>query len=87
MTPEDILLQLEALADSLSITVRYEKGDFQGGLYRYKSAEEIILNKTLSTEQKIRILATELKERIDLNNRYLIPVVREVIENAGRVEQ
>ncbi|MFQ5707706.1 MAG: hypothetical protein ACE5HO_09675 [bacterium] len=83
MTKEEMLQQLEELAERLPLRVRFEKGDFKGGLYRYKDDEEILINKDLSTEQKINIMAKELKTKLDVEGLYLLPALREVIESAG----
>jgi len=83
MTEEIILQNLENLLQEMSIELRYEKGQFAGGFYRYKDKKEIVINKDLSAQRKITILANELKGKIDLNNRYLAPALREIIENAG----
>lgn len=87
MDQEDILQQLQELAEKLSIEVRFEKGDFEGGLYRYKDDEKIVLNNNLSTETKIKIMAKELKSRLDFEHLYLVPAIREVIEDASSMER
>ena len=81
MQPEAILESLEKIFADHSIEIRYEKGQFAGGLYRYLNKREIIVNKALSTEQRISVLAQEIRENIDLDKVYLIPALREVIEN------
>ncbi len=86
MNEEDLLQELENLAAKLALNLRYEKGDFQGGFYRYKEKQQIVINKDLSTRQKVNILARELKAMIDLENFYLLPALREVIENASDLD-
>ena len=83
---DKILADLEKLLADASIEVRYEKGEFVGGLYRYYDKQQIVINKALPAEQKIRIIAKELQENVDLNSIYLVPALREVIENASRME-
>ncbi len=87
MTEDRILSSLEEVLTKLSIGLRYEKGDFVGGLYRYHDSERVVINKDLSPRQKITVLATELREKIDFDNFYLVPALREVIENASRQGQ
>jgi len=87
MQDESILENLEKLFAELSIELRYEKGRFQGGYYRYKDRQQIVVNKDLTDSQKVAILARELHENLDLDSVYVVPAVREVIENAGRLEQ
>lgn len=85
MNDEDILQELEKLVADLSLAVRYEKGDFFGGLYRYNNKEQIVINKYLTIKQKIKILASELSSKLDLENLYMVPALREVIENASHL--
>lgn len=86
MNENEILQELEKLYSDLGVELRYEKGDFLGGLIRYRDQHRIILNRDLSTSQKISILARELRGKVDLEKLYLVPVLREVIENASGVE-
>jgi len=86
MEEQEILTGLEELLSALSIEVRYEKGDFSGGLFRYKDKQQFVLNKSLSVNQQIKVLAAELRTNTDLENVYVIPALREVIENASSLE-
>ena len=85
MDDKAILEGLEELLSSLAISLRYDKGDFVGGIYRYRGQEQVLINKELNLKQKINVLANELSMRIDLDNCYLVPALREVIENASRL--
>jgi hypothetical protein len=87
MEQETILQNLETLLSDLSIELRYEKGQFSGGLYRYKEKKEIIVNKDLTIMQKINILAKVLRENDDLDKLYIIPALREVIEDGSSLGQ
>ncbi len=87
MYDDDILQSFEKLLTDLEVELRYEKGDFQGGICRYKEKKQLILNKNLNSNQKIMIIANELKTNFDLDNLYLVPALREVIGNAGRLGQ
>ncbi len=87
MHDDDILQSFEKLLTDLEVELRYEKGDFQGGICRYKEKKQLILNKNLSSNQKIMVMANELKTNFDLDNLYLVPALREVIGNAGRLGQ
>ncbi|MCG8604969.1 hypothetical protein MJD09_08235 [bacterium] len=87
MNDETLLSSLEELLAKLAIELRYEKGDFVGGLYRYNDSEQMVVNQDLSLTKKINILARELSERVDFENLYMVPALREVIENAGRMGQ
>ena len=85
MEREEILASLEKLLADLSVDVRYEKGEFVGGFYRYKGKEQLIINKGLTVEQKVNIIASELKTNWGLDDLYVDPALREVIENASRL--
>jgi len=79
MTQEQILKELELLADSSGITVRYEKGDFEGGFCVLKAERLIVVNKKLAASRKASVLAQGVAE-IGIENRYLKPAIREFIE-------
>lgn len=85
MSDEELLQRLENLVTEHSLEIRYEKGDFWGGLYRYKNEERIVINKDLPIKQKIKILANELNVKLDLESMYLVPALREVIESASHL--
>ena len=79
MMENQILLQeLENIATKLDITVRYENGDFAGGLCRVKEENVLIINKNNSLQKKITILARELSG-VDLSAIYILPKLRERI--------
>jgi hypothetical protein len=79
MTQEQMLKELEALAASSGITVRYEKGDFEGGFCVLKDERLIVVNKKLPPAKKASVLAQGVAE-IGIEDRYLKPAVREYIE-------
>lgn len=81
---EDILQELENVVDSLSIQLRYEKGNFKSGGCKIKNKQFIFINKKSTIEQKLVLLATELG-KLNLNNIYLLPVVREFIEEKSTI--
>jgi len=80
MTPEQILKELEQLANLSAISVRYEKGDFEGGFCILKAERLIVINKKLAPARKGTVLAQGLAE-IGIEELYLKPVVREFIED------
>jgi len=87
MTQEQIVKELESLADSSGITVRYEKGDFEGGFCVLKAERLIVVNKKLAVSKKASVLAQGVAE-IGIENRYLKPAIREFIEEElARVER
>jgi hypothetical protein len=86
MNDNEILQSLEKLYADLAIEIRYERGDFMGGVFRYREQQKAVVNRDLNSSQKISILARELRGKVDLEKLYLVPVLREVIENASSVE-
>jgi len=87
MTPEQLLKELELLASGSGITVRYEKGEFEGGFCVLRSERLILVNKKLNVPRKASILAQGVAE-IGIDEVYLKPAVREFIEDElARVQQ
>ncbi len=80
MTPDQILKELEELADKCSITLRYEKGDFDGGYCILKDERIIVVNKRLVVQKRASVLAQALAE-VGVEEVYLKPVVRQFIED------
>jgi hypothetical protein len=79
MKESQILDELEAICNKLGIELRYEKGNFEGGFCRLKDKNVIIVNKTLTNQQKIRVLARELA-LFDLEGIYIVPALRSIID-------
>jgi len=79
MKPQRILQGFENLIQNLSIDLRYEKGDFAGGLCRIPGKHILIVNSKLPTETKIKLIASELRA-LDLNHIYIRPVLRKIID-------
>ncbi len=80
-----MLQAFESLVDKLSIDLRYEKGEFYGGLCRMPDKNIMIINSNLPTEQKIKLIASELS-LIELNHVYIRPILREVMSEAREKE-
>ncbi|MCI0707095.1 MAG: hypothetical protein L0Y80_06415 [Ignavibacteriae bacterium] len=80
MTQEELLKELEQLAAQCSVSIRYEKGDFEGGFCVLKAERLIVVNKKLAPAKKASILAQGLAE-IGIDEVYLKPVLREFIED------
>lgn len=84
MDDHTALSQLEGLAHTLGIQVRYEKiiedeMSSAGGLCRIKGEWVIIINSGATINEKIQTLAKSLKT-FDLNNIYVRPALRELLE-------
>jgi hypothetical protein len=80
MTPDQILTELEHLAASCRIMVRYEKGDFDGGYCVLKAERLIVINKRLAPARRASVLAQGLAE-VGIDEMYLKPAIREYIED------
>ena len=90
MKHEELIAELEEIARQLGVTVRYEKGDFEGGFCILKTQKVLIVNKKLSPNRKAAVLAVALHE-IGLENMFIKPALRGYIEDevarASRSEQ
>jgi hypothetical protein len=80
MTQDQLLKELEELAEKSSIALRYEKGDFDGGFCVLKAERIIVINKRLVPQKRTSILAQALAE-VGIEEVYLKPAVREFIED------
>ena len=79
MTNEQLIRELETLADKSGVVVRYEKGDFDGGYCILRAERMIVVNKRLTPPKRASIVAQALAE-IGIEEVYLKPAVREFIE-------
>lgn len=80
MKHEALILELQELATQLGVTVRYEKGDFEGGYCIFKDSKVVLVNKRLFPTRKASVLALALHD-IGLENVFIKPAVREYIED------
>jgi len=78
MTDEAILAELEAVAYKLRIEVIYESLETRGGLCKVKGKKLILINKNLLTEEKVRLLSSELS-KFDTEHLFMLPKIREVL--------
>lgn len=76
---ESILHDLKSLANQMGATVRFERGDFQGGYCILKESKVIVINKLASTQRKVMTLSAALNE-LGVDSVYLPPRLREIIE-------
>ena len=80
MKHEELINELNELARQLGVTVRYEKGDFEGGYCILKESRLLLVNKRLMLMRKASVLALALRE-IGLDNVFIKPAVRQFIED------
>ncbi|MDQ7064060.1 MAG: hypothetical protein Q9P90_07420 [candidate division KSB1 bacterium] len=83
MKEAEILSHLETIVTQMGIELRYEKGDFKGGICRVGDKRLFLLNQNLMPSQKINLLTQELST-LDLSGVYVLPAIREMIDRAGQ---
>ena len=86
MKESEIVDALETVARSLDVEVRYEKGDFAGGLCKVGNKSLILLHRDDPADKKINVLARELGE-FDLDQIYLLPALRDIIDKARTADK
>jgi hypothetical protein len=83
MDDNTALSQLEGLADKLGIPIRYEKIEDEltgmGGLCRIEGNYILIIHSKADVKEKIQIMIEALR-RFDLNNIYVRPALRALLE-------
>ena len=62
MKHEEIIQDLQDLATQLNVTIRYERGDFEGGYCILKDKKILLVNRRLMPTRKASVLATALQE-------------------------
>ena len=80
MTQDQLLKELEELAEKSGISIRFEKGDFDGGYCILKDERIIVINRRLALQKRTSVLAQALAE-VGIEEIYLKPAVREYIED------
>ena len=78
MNDEIILQELENICCKLGLTLRYEEGDFIGGLCRIDDEKLIIINKKLPIDKKIKLIAQEIST-LNFEDIFILPAVKEII--------
>lgn len=78
MQDQEVLEQLEELVLHLGLELRWEEGEFTGGICRLRDQEIFLVNRSLPTLEKIRILCRELSQA-DLSRTFVLPALRERI--------
>ena len=76
---ESILADLKSVANQMGAKVRFERGDFKGGYCLLKESKVIVINKLVTFQRKVITLSAALKE-LGVEDVYLTPRLREVIE-------
>ena len=80
MKHEMLIQELQDVATQLGVTIRYERGDFEGGYCILRDQKILLVNRRLFPAKKASVLAMAMHE-IGLEDMYLKPAVREYIED------
>lgn len=78
MDNELILKELKRILAKSSIEIKYSKGYFTGGYYRYKDKKALYINKTDKIEDQIRLVISEL-EQLNLTGINQNPFLKELL--------
>ena len=79
MDKEALLEELRETCEQLGYTIRYEKGDFDGGHCILKEKRLLVVNKRFTVERKITTVARALGE-LGVDAIFVKPAVRELID-------
>jgi hypothetical protein len=80
MKHEVLIQELQDVATQLGVTIRFERGDFEGGYCILRDQKILLVNRRLFPAKKASVLAMAMHE-IGLEDMYLKPAVREYIED------
>ena len=80
MKQEELIEELQSVAQQLGVTVRYEKGDFEGGYCILREQKMLLINKRLIPARRASVLALALRE-IGMENVFLRPALRAYIDD------
>ncbi len=78
--PEAILEELENFVRGLGLTLRYERGDFEGGYCVLKEKKMIVINKLANTQKRISLLAQSIVE-MEIDQSLMTESVKSIIED------
>ena len=78
--PEAILEELEKFIQGLGITLKYEKGDFEGGYCVLKEKRMIVINKLDNVQKRISLLAQSILE-IGVDEKLMDENIKSIIED------
>ena len=80
MKAEDLLEELQDVSRQIGVTIRFEKGDFEGGFCILRDQRLVLINRRLMPSRKASLLALAL-QNIGLEAVYLKPAIRQYIED------
>jgi len=80
MKNDELIQELQAVAQQLGVTIRYERGDFEGGFCILREQKLLLVNRRLMPGKKASVLAVALQE-IGTDNVFLKPAIRAFVED------
>ena len=80
LKPEKLFILFEELAEKMNINIVQGKGDFIGGMCSVNDESYIVINKVKPMSQRLNVLGAEFS-KLDLNNIFVSPVLRDFIED------
>lgn len=75
-----LIQDLETVAAQLGVTLRYEKGDFEGGFCVLREQKLLVVNKRLTDARKASSVAVGLAQ-YGIDETFLKPNLRQFIED------
>tara|TARA_B100001758_G_scaffold74613_1_gene62981 strand:- start:149 stop:418 length:270 start_codon:yes stop_codon:yes gene_type:complete len=80
LNSEKLFILFEELAEKMNINIVQGKGDFIGGMCSVNNETYIVINKVKPISQRLNVLGAEFS-KLDLNNIFVSPVLRDFIED------
>jgi len=80
MKAEEVIEELQDVARQIGVTVRLEKGEFEGGFCVLREQRLVLINRRLMPTRKASVLALAL-QNIGLDTVFLKPAIRQYIED------
>jgi len=80
MNKEALLEELRETVEQLGYTLRFERGDFNGGHCILREQRLLVVNKRFTIDKKISVIARALGE-LGVDAIFVKPAVRERIES------
>ncbi|MCK4640503.1 MAG: hypothetical protein KAU06_04125 [Candidatus Marinimicrobia bacterium] len=73
-------VELEALYEKLGYTVVYGKGSFKDGTCLIEKDKKVVINQYTPLDLQVDFMIEQLS-KMDLSNVYILPVIRELVDD------
>ena len=83
MNNQELIEQLEEIVGQLGIELFWDDGEFTGGICRVGGRKLFLINRGLSSTQRIKCFCQELSTQ-DLSQLFILPGIRQRIEDARK---